>query len=527
MKNSLFIFICFCVIQISIQLEENNYNIEMEIDGFVSSSTIGKKGAIELKVSSSNTSIFDKDDIEEKTKFETTISNATNSNFTINCRLWRSDNSVYKLVIFCNLDETVPKGRYTVNIASTQLTYKEYNITILCRRNLLIDKVDYDIIQLYSEKQNITVEDGKESYEIKFKINAYNNEKIYFLKRRSLITPLDNCNLENRELKCLISKSLLDETIEENGEYFRIAYYTKEESFRRFELVELFNVYYLNIIKEDIYVSINKLIENVGGQNSYIVYETNVTDIPKFSSHLKKARFNFNNGDNEVKFSCGFKKYDNYPLFLFCAVSKEGNFTLSEIKENINLTDINIKYNFIILPVKNNETVICGDLTSDSLEYVSPDVLDFTSTNSLVIDFTFNDNHLRIWNVTFNQNSSYLQCEYSKYTLTCIVPKSHFKGKESGYYFLMHPNHLNNLSYLYEVSPIKVILPESETDQDSEQVPNSNSSNNTLIIILSIIVGIIIIGLIIFLVFYCKKKKLNSDSIENIKKNDNDMEILK
>ena len=166
-------------------------------------------------------------------------------------------------------------------------------------------------------------------------------------------------------------------------------------------------------------------------------------------------------------------------------------------------------------------------MTSNTLEYVSPDVLDFTSTNSSVIVFIFNDDHFGFWELTFNQNSSYLLCDKSKNTLTCIVPKSHFKGKESGYYFLMHTNHLNNLSYLYEVSPIKVILPESETDQDSEQVPNSNSSNNTLIIILSIIVGIIIIGVIIFLVFYCKKKKLNSDSIENIKKNDNDMEILK
>ena len=90
-------------------------------------------------------------------------------------------------------------------------------------------------------------------------------------------------------------------------------------------------------------------------------------------------------------------------------------------------------------------------MTSNTLEYVSPDVLDFTSTNSSVIVFIFNDDHFGFWELTFNQNSSYLLCDKSKNTLTCIVPKSHFKGKESGYYFLMHTNHLNNLSYLYEV----------------------------------------------------------------------------
>ena len=38
------------------------------------------------------------------------------------------------------------------------------------------------------------------------------------------------------------------------------------------------------------------------------------------------------------------------------------------------------------------------------------------------------------------------------------MPKSHFEGKETGYYFLKHTNHLNGKSTSYEGVPVKVIL---------------------------------------------------------------------
>ena len=49
------------------------------------------------------------------------------------------------------------------------------------------------------------------------------------------------------------------------------------------------------------------------------------------------------------------------------------------------------------------------------------------------------------------------------------MPKSHFEGKETGYYFLKHSNHLNSKSTCYESFPVKVILdgPDSSDSSDS------------------------------------------------------------
>lgn len=42
----------------------------------------------------------------------------------------------------------------------------------------------------------------------------------------------------------------------------------------------------------------------------------------------------------------------------------------------------------------------------------------------------------------------------------CKVPKNHFDGKKSEYYFTKHSNHLDGKSLSYETPSIKVILPE-------------------------------------------------------------------
>ena len=306
MNYCLFIFFVFLnCIQISIQLKETNYNIEINVDQFVPEigDKVGKKGVIAL-VGSCSTNIFNDDkDIEDNTKFETTISDENNKiNFSTNCRFWRFSDSIYEVNIFCYLDETIPTGDYEININSTKLTYKEYNITILSNNKLSFSKEDYHIIQLYSDEQKITMENEKDSYELKFKINAYNNEKIYLYKKHNIKIALDNCNLENKELKCLISKTILDEITEKDGDRFGICYLNNKNSFDSFILVPNIKINYKDIKKEIIYVSITKLIENVADSDSYIAYETNVTDISKFSSDLEKISLEFSNGE---EYDCG------------------------------------------------------------------------------------------------------------------------------------------------------------------------------------------------------------------------------
>ena len=62
--------------------------------------------------------------------------------------------------------------------------------------------------------------------------------------------------------------------------------------------------------------------------------------------------------------------------------------------------------------------------------------------------------------LTFNPKYGHLECEMGRFysTAQCIVPKSHFQGKKSGYYYLYYNDSFGVKSVFYDVSPFKVIL---------------------------------------------------------------------
>ena len=104
--------------------------------------------------------------------------------------------------------------------------------------------------------------------------------------------------------------------------------------------------------------------------------------------------------------------------------------------------------------------------------------------------------------ITFNENSKDLICEDFDSIKKCIVQKSHFEGKESGFYYTKFTNRNTNKKVIaYESIPIKVIL------------PIDNSSNIILIIIIISICVLIILVIIIFIIV---KKRKNNDLKEQI-----------
>ena len=60
---------------------------------------------------------------------------------------------------------------------------------------------DLNTVDLHSDKQTINLDDGKQSYDLKFKIVSYNNEKIIINKNTIL-----DCKPKNDELICSITK---------------------------------------------------------------------------------------------------------------------------------------------------------------------------------------------------------------------------------------------------------------------------------------------------------------------------------
>ena len=83
----------------------------------------------------------------------------------------------------------------------------------------------------------------------------------------------------------------------------------------------------------------------------YIAYETNVTNI----SSIDSGNFNILPFNSDYGYTCCFKKIYWKQIMILCNGMESGLLHLEEIKEEIKLTSIKIKYNFLILPKKNKE----------------------------------------------------------------------------------------------------------------------------------------------------------------------------
>ena len=166
---------------------------------------------------------------------------------------------------------------------------------------------------------------------------------------------------------------------------------------------------YKNIKKENIYVYITKLIENMA---SPIAYETNVTEISEvftpYDFHL--SFINVDGTDFDKK--CYFRKYEKTPLLIVCYMSKEGKIRLKEITEEIPLEDINAKYIFRIQPVNSKDIIYHKeqDGSGSFVDWVYPDVLDFRKNDNLILeyDIKYPENLIGI---TLNEEANDLNCE--------------------------------------------------------------------------------------------------------------------
>ena len=163
------------------------------------------------------------------------------------------------------------------------------------------------------------------------------------------------------------------------------------------------------------------------------------------------------------------------------------------------IEEASILYNFRIQPNRLNDKCKIIDSTYSHIIGVYPEVLDFTSKNSYEIEFYIGyPQYLN--GITFNEDKKDLQCSTIGNIKKCTVEKSHFKEKDSGYYYIKYDGYENQKAIAYEIQPIKVILSEDDNDDDDKK----------LAIILILIGGVIvIIAIIVVIYFYFKKKKSN------------------
>ena len=184
---------------------------------------IGKEGTLCLKAEYNDTKsdIFDPKTIEEETSFQIHVIDEYNRSMSPTCRLWISSE---RLNLFCNyyFHEI---GNHSITIEDQSFEYKNkylINIVFTGGKKFNIEQSGMEIPFLYSDEQNINLNLGLDSYELKFKINEYNKEILYIYGTKYNYAVLENCTINLKELACEISKEKIEEILVLENEKFKI-----------------------------------------------------------------------------------------------------------------------------------------------------------------------------------------------------------------------------------------------------------------------------------------------------------------
>ena len=454
---------------IFISLSKDDY-IELYIEDADNTKyqAIGINGIINLVINynDSVTNLFNASDLEENSAFNTTIITDKNEKAEVTCRLWKPIDE--KLNMFCKLYTTFSPNRYNYKISSGSFKYKDKYINIISHASeLRFEQVDEVIPFLYSSKQVLNIEETTDIYELKYNIVEYHGETLFIpFEKDSFI--FDKCSVEGKELICKITKEEIEEIAYYNGLKYDIFLYRPNSSVKSTLGLSFSNYgFYINypLKKKDIYVKITKLLTSEVDSNDLITYETNVSNI----SNVNSDGFDLDL-TNETNIRCLLKKTENMPLLMNCKVFGKEIFSLGEIKNRIELNNINIKYNFYIEPVINEEICKIGGESADIIA-TFPKSLDFTLNDSLTIDYLMIKENFK--GIKLNPNEKELQCIDIEDGKRCTVHKSHFFNKISGYYYTYQLNYLNNYVPYYGISPIKVTLPK-EITLSIKEINNKN-----------------------------------------------------
>ena len=312
----------------------------------LNSKYVGKKGTLAIETYSS--SIKFEEDSTRKIYFKSKVLNNANT-FEVDCGF--SKLSEYDTYVFCNIDTNIPIGNYSIEFKDIPKFEYQGHIISISNKSFYFVKLDKDLIDLYSDKQTINIEESKDSYELKFNILSYNQEVIMLD-----YSPLE-CKQENNQLICQIKKLEIEKSLFGNQDTRSVYYKSDLDNHGHARLPLVGDIIIIdNIIKEkDVFVGITKLIENVAEGHSTLAYETNVTNIDKIIGMIS---LDFED-ENQYSFpmNCVLRKYNNYPLYIVCVDGKSSKMHLKEITKEIIHKTAHIKYNFRIQPVKNEDII--------------------------------------------------------------------------------------------------------------------------------------------------------------------------
>ena len=447
LKSFIFIFLCLFFVTCLEINDEVTVNLL-----HLNSKQAGKKGIVAIEAIPSDKF---SEDTSRKIYFQTQISNGAKT-FDVDCGF--SKPREHSFFVFCNLKTDIPAGNYSIDFTGvSKFDYQGHNISFTNEKFEFV-KLDKDYINLYSDKQIINIVEGKNSYDLKFNIESFNQETVMLGTE-----PMD-CKQENNELVCQIKKDELEKDLAQKEEKRIVKYFSDVDTPGAVQLPFVGEIIIKDNItqKTDVFIGITKLIQNIAEGESFIAYETNITNFDKVISEFIELDFVNENTGSIVTVGCSIRKYEINPLLITCVMNNDGIYHLKEINEEIQFIKAHLRYNFRIQPVKNEEKIYLSDKNKGTwILWLCPKVLDFTKNNPLYIYYK-TEHSVGVIGATFNEEKGDLSCEKRENgLLRCTVPESHFEGKKSGYYFTKHTNHMKSKSAAYESSPIKVILKDS------------------------------------------------------------------
>ena len=503
-------------IEFTIEEEDNNKVI-----------MIGKNGVLYLVTNYKDTeNIFDLSEIEKLSFNMYFYIINKNEEYSSTCQFWEPKEE--KMRILCQLDNDFELGEHYINLREINFIHRE-NIKIKIKsktENIKIKQLDYPIPFLYSDKQEITLEQNEDIYNLKFTQLSYDQKTLYLYKNEMKYTNLDNCRKSNNDLICDVNKNKLIEILSYSGEKFFLGQKLDTEGLYLFTSVLDISFNYI-ITKEDISIQISNLLTPVVAKNEFIVFETNINNTTiqalvsdYFEIEIKSSQ----NINNNEKIKCIFKNNNLNNLLLLCNANKDGIYSLGQINPN-NLDNINILYNFKLEESTNNHEFDISD-EGTKITSVSPLEIAFKGNETHKIKYE-TENPEKLKGLKLNNESSFeLDCEDKIWYKECSINQSHFS--KNGSYYTYHSNHKGGKTISYEIPQIKITLVkenETPTDRITDGNGDEEEDNKGLVIGLSIALGMIVVIVVVFLVWHYLRRKSDKDIGLDINKEEIELKV--
>ena len=458
MQNLLFLIIFSLISTINLKFETENIDFFIELTA-TDDCYIWNNNTIALRTNITNPiSIFNSSDYEN-IAFDIGIKEY-NKDIIINmkCHLWKPKED--NCLAICDIEkEPLIKEFYHFTINSI-IAYKNKKIKFISKTYSYLDSQGPNVPFIYSNQQVIDLNDEKDFYYFYYKTGAIQETNLILDSTRELyMLPVDNCDVKQRDMICKVSKKKIESFLIYNDGSYKATivaiFIGKDYDIKKNPFTYTIEISKKEIQKTNIYVEVKRMLTPPNASTDYLAYETNVTNIDILRT--KNSVFIFTGESGNYQTSCFFKKNeDDTPLLLVCVVGNNyGTYRLKKVN-HLSLDLIDYKYNFTL--TYQNEESFTRKEHGDYILVTYPEVLDFTSKKEL--NFTIDGYIYDCGKLTLSPKSGNLKCEFGRYHsfVQCIVPKSHFKGEKSGYYYLHYPDSLGDISLYYEANPFKVIL---------------------------------------------------------------------